>query len=146
VLAERNLRNIEAFLEMFPGVERVMIDGTERPIQRPQEVEQQTLNYFGKKRRHTRKHLAVVAPTQRVLVLSKAREGNLHDKRLEAEEEIAFHSLDDIPIEVDLGFPGLQSEYTNLHIPHKKPRGGELTDEQKQENRTLSQARVVNSR
>jgi hypothetical protein len=62
---------------------------------------------------------------------------------LEAEEEIAFHSLDDIPIEVDLGFPGLQSEYTNLHIPHKKPRGGELTDEQKQENRTLSQSRVV---
>jgi hypothetical protein len=38
VLAERNLRNIEAFLEMFPGVERVMIDGTERPIQRPKRL------------------------------------------------------------------------------------------------------------
>ena len=53
VLPERKLRSIEAFMEMFPGVERVMIDGTERPIQRPQDPDQQTLNYSGKKRRHT---------------------------------------------------------------------------------------------
>ncbi|MEP0919993.1 hypothetical protein NC981_24605 [Leptolyngbya sp. DQ-M1] len=37
----------------------------------------------------------------------------------------------------------MQSEYTNIRIPHKKPKGGELTDEQKQENRTLSQSRVL---
>ncbi|MEP0919992.1 transposase [Leptolyngbya sp. DQ-M1] len=104
VLPERKLRSIDAFLEQFPGVERVMIDGTERPIQRPQDAEEQTLNYSGKKRRHTRKQLAVVDQTKRVLVLSKAREGKLHDKRFEAQEEIAFHIPDEIPIEVDLGF------------------------------------------
>jgi hypothetical protein len=48
------LNSIEEFIERFPGVERVMIDGTERPIQRPQDPEQQKLNYSGKKRRHTR--------------------------------------------------------------------------------------------
>lgn len=32
VLPERKLDSIEAFLERFPGVKRVMIDGTERPI------------------------------------------------------------------------------------------------------------------
>ncbi|MBD2081736.1 transposase family protein [Leptolyngbya sp. FACHB-17] len=143
VLPERKLRSLEAFMEVFPGVERVMIDGTERPVQRPKDTEQQTLNYSGKKRRHTRKHLAAVDQTKRVLVLSKAREGKLHDKRFETEEEIAFHIPDEIPIEVDLGFQGLQSEYTNIRIPHKKPRGGELTNEQKQENRSLSQSRVV---
>jgi hypothetical protein len=73
---------------MFPEVERVMIDGTERPIQRPQDPEQQTQNYSGKKRRRTRKHLAVVDQNKRVLVLSQAREGTLHDKRFEAEEAI----------------------------------------------------------
>lgn len=143
VLPERKLRSIEAFLEMFPSVERVMIDGTERPIQRPQDPETQTQNYSGKKRRHTRKHLAAVDQTKRVLVLSPSREGKLHDKRFEAEEEIAFHIPDEIPIEVDLGFQGLQSEYVNIRIPHKKPRGGELSEEQKQENRSLSQSRVV---
>lgn len=41
VLPERKLESIEAFLERFPGVKRVMIDGTERPIQRPQDAEAQ---------------------------------------------------------------------------------------------------------
>ena len=49
----------------------------------------------------------------------------------------------EIPIELDLGFLGVQKQYDNIRIPHKKPRGGELTQEQKSENRALSQSRVV---
>jgi hypothetical protein len=143
VLPERKINSIEEFLERFEGVERVMIDGTERPIQRPQDPEQQKLNYSGKKRRHTRKHLAAVDQCQRVLVLSKAREGKLHDKKFHDEEDIAGNVPDEIPIELDLGFLGVQKQYDNIRIPHKKPRGGELTQEQKSENRALSQSRVV---
>ena len=44
-----------------------------------------------------------------------------------------------IPIEVDTGFQGIQHQYENIRIPHKKPKGGELTQQQKTENRTLSQ-------
>lgn len=76
-------------------------------------------------------------------MLSPSREGKLHDKRFEFEEEIVFHISDEIAIEVDLGFQGLQSECTNIRIPHKKPKGGELSELQKQENRALSQSRVV---
>jgi hypothetical protein len=76
VLPERKLDSIEALLAHFPGVERVMIDGTERPIQRPQDTQAQKANYSGKKKRHTRKHLAAVDQTKRVLVLTHAREGN----------------------------------------------------------------------
>lgn len=143
VLPERKLDSIEAFLERFPGVKRVMIDGTERPVQRPQDPEQQQLNYSGKKKRHTRKHLAAVDENKRVLVLSLAREGKLHDKRFHDEDDIARNVPDEIPIEVDLGFQGLQKQYDNIHLPHKKPRGGELNDAQKQENRFLSQSRVL---
>jgi hypothetical protein len=143
VLPERKLDSLEAFLERFPGVKRVMIDGTERPIARPQDPEAQQANYSGKKKRHTRKHLAAVDETKRVLVLSKAREGKLHDKRFHDEDDIAGSIPDAIPIEVDLGFLGLQKEYNNIHLPHKKPSGGELSAAQKQENRALSQSRVV---
>jgi hypothetical protein len=143
VLPERKLNSLEAFLERFPGVQRVMIDGTERPIARPQAAAAQQLHYSGKKKRHTRKHLAAVDETKRVLVLSKAREGKLHDKRFHDEDDLAGSVPDAIPIEVDLGFLGLQKEYNNIHLPHKKPRGGELSEAQKQENRTLSQSRVV---
>jgi hypothetical protein len=141
-LPERKLDSVEAFIERFPGVKRVMMDGTERPIQRPQDPEKQKLNYSGKKRRHTRKHLAAVDETKRILVLSPAREGKLHDKKIHDEEDIAGSIPDEIAIEVDLGFQGLQKQYVNIRLPHKKPRGGTLTPEQKTENRTLSQSRV----
>lgn len=143
VLPERKLDRIEAFLERFPSVKRVMIDGTERPIQRPQAPDAQTANYSGKKKRHTRKHLAAVDEHKRVLVLSKAREGRVHDKRFHDEDDIAGAVPDEIPIEVDLGFLGLQKEYDNIHLPHRKPQGGELSPQQKEENRVLSQSRVV---
>jgi hypothetical protein len=70
VLPERKLDSIEAFLERFPEVERVMIDGTERPIARPQDAQAQQSNYSGKKKRHKSKHLAAVDETKQVLVLS----------------------------------------------------------------------------
>ena len=102
MLPERQLDSITAFQERFPEVKRVMIDGTERkarrkdskvralrPIQRPIDPEAQTLNYSGKKKQHTRKHLAAVDETKRVIVLSKAREGKLHDKRFHDQDDIA---------------------------------------------------------
>jgi hypothetical protein len=143
VLPERKLTSIEEFVARFPDVERVMIDGTERPIQRPQDPQQQKQNYSGKKRRHTRKHLAAVDQGKRVLVLSKARQGTLHDKKMHDEEDIAGSVPDEIPVELDLGFLGVDKQYDNVHIPHKKPRGGELTEKQKADNRVLSQSRVV---
>jgi hypothetical protein len=144
VLPERKLDSIAAFFERFPAVKRVMIDGTERPVQRPpQEAEAQTAHYLGKKKRQTRKHLAAVDETKRVLVLSKAREGKLHDKRFHDEDDIAGSIPDAMPIEADLGFLGLQKEYRNLRLSHRKSKGGELSDQQKQENRALSQSRVV---
>ncbi len=143
VLPERKLDSMEAFFERFPALKRVMIDGTERPIARPQDPKAQQSNYSGKKKRHKSKHLAAIDETKRVLVLSKAREGKLHDKRFHDDEDIAGSVPDEIPIEVDLGFLGWQKEYDNIHLPHKKPRGRELSDAQKQENRTLSQSRVV---
>ncbi|MDT3677072.1 MULTISPECIES: transposase family protein [Microcystis] len=48
-----------------------------------------------------------------------------------------------IPVLVDSGFQGVQKQYVNIRLPHKKPKGGELTAEQKQENRELAKERVV---
>jgi hypothetical protein len=38
----------------------------------------------------------------------------------------------------DLGFQGLQNEFVNIHLPHKKPTGKELSEEQKQQNKEFS--------
>ena len=142
-LPERQINSVQAFIERFPGVERVVMDGTERPIKRPTDSEKQKLNYSGKKKRHTRKHLAAVNQNKQVLVLSQAREVKLHDKKFHDEEKLIGNIPAEIPIQVDTGFQGIQHQYENICIPHKKPKGGELSEQQKSDNRKLSQSRVV---
>jgi hypothetical protein len=43
----------------------------------------------------------------------------------------------------DSGYQGLQKLHEKSETPRKKPRQGELTDEQKQSNRELARRRVV---
>lgn len=143
VLPERKLESIEQFLERFPEVQEVIVDGTERPVQRPQDAEQQKAHYSGKKKRHTRKHITVSTRKKRVLILSQARPGTVHDKRQLDEAGIVELIPDAVTIEGDLGFQGLQNEFVNIRLPHKKPRGKALTCEQQQENRELSRQRVA---
>jgi hypothetical protein len=59
-LPKRQLRSIAEFVEAFPEVERVILDATERPVQRAQDNAKQKNDYSGKKKRHTRSHLALV--------------------------------------------------------------------------------------
>jgi hypothetical protein len=120
----------------------VILDGTERPVQRPQDADKQKEHYSGKKKRHTRKHITGSTREKRVIILTKARPGRVHDKRQLDEEEIVSYIPEEIPVEGDLGFQGLQNEFENIHLPHKKPRGKELTEQQKQENREFSGQRV----
>jgi len=86
--------------------------GGAKPYARPQKPQAQPSNYAAKKKRPTRKHLAAIDETKRVLVLSKARQGKLHDKRLHDEDDIAGSIPDEIPIEVDLGFLGCTRSMT----------------------------------
>jgi hypothetical protein len=142
VLPLRKLRSIEEFIERFPDVGEVIIDGTERPVQRPQDPQKQKAHYSGKKKRHTRKHITGCTRQKRVILLTKARPGKVHDKRQLAEEPVVENIPEAVPIEGDLGFQGLQNEYENIHLPHKKPKGKELTEQQKAENRDFSAQRV----
>jgi hypothetical protein len=142
VLPVRQIRSIEEFLDRFPDVREVILDGTERPVQRPQDPDQQKSHYSGKKKRHTRKHITGSTRQKRVILLSKARPGKVHDKRQLDEEDVVSNIPEEVPIEGDLGFQGLQKEFENIHLPHKKPRGKELTEQQKQENRDFSAQRV----
>lgn len=79
-LPKRKVTSLEEFVEAFPEVERVILDGTERPIQRAKDPEQQREDYSGKKKRHTRSHLAAVDPGRRILLFSVAYPGKTHAK------------------------------------------------------------------
>ena len=143
VLPKRQLCSMAEFVEAFPEVKRVILDATERPVQRAKDKHQQKQNYSAKKKRHTRSHLALVAPDRKIGVLSQAYAGRHNDKGILNQEGWAEWIPDEIPIQADLGFLGLQTEVVNVELPHKKLRGRELSDEQKAENQAFASERVV---
>ena len=55
-LPERKIESTEEFVEKFSDIEKVIIDGTERPIQRPKNSKEQKENYSGKKTSHKKAH------------------------------------------------------------------------------------------
>ncbi len=142
-LPERKLTSMEEFIKRFPEVKRIILDGTERPIQRAKDPDKQKQDYFGKKKRHTRTHLSATDATKRILAFSASYNGKDHDKGILNQEKWPEYIPDHVKIQGDLGFHGLQNEYVNVEIPHKKPKGGELSDAQKEENRALARERVV---
>jgi len=141
-LPVRQLTSMKEFVEKFPFVKKVILDGTERPVQRPQDNEKQKEYYSGKKKRHTSKHTTGSTEEKRVIYLSKVRGGKVHDKKQLDEENLVEYIPDDVAIEGDLGFKGLEKEYENVHLPHKKPKGKELSALQKIQNREFSRERV----
>jgi hypothetical protein len=77
-----------------------------------------------------------------VIILTPSRAGKAHDKRQLDEEDLVSTIPEQVAVEEDLGFQGLQNEFANIRLPHKKPRGQELSEQQKQENREFSRQRV----
>ena len=43
----------------------------------------------------------------------------------------------------DLGYLGLGNYHSNVELPHKKPKGNDLSEVQKKDNRSLAQRRVA---
>jgi len=118
----------------------LFIDGTERPIRRPSSRERRKAFYSGKKKRHTIKNVLVTGPGREVLYLSRTCEGKTHDKRIADEEDYRFP--EGTTLYQDKGFQGYAPPGASVRQPKKKPKGQELTDEEKAENSAINAARV----
>jgi hypothetical protein len=81
VLPERKISTMEELLEVFPDVNDLLIDGTERPIQRPKDNDKQKENYSGKKKMHTRKNIIISDKKKRIGYVSPTMNGKRHDYR-----------------------------------------------------------------
>jgi hypothetical protein len=138
-LPEREPANLEAVLKRCPSLE-FMIDGTERPINRPQDKTDRKRYYSGKKKGHTVKNNVISARGGKVLFLSDTYEGKKHDKKIADEE--AYQFPQGSVLWQDTGFQGFAPDAVKIKQPKKKPRNGELSDEQKEENRQISKIRV----
>jgi hypothetical protein len=139
-LPARKAADAEAVLVACPGLEFI-IDGSERQIARPKDKEKQKSFYSGKKRRHTVKNTFISDKrSKKIKVLGKTVPGKKHDKKLADEEDWRFPSGSHLW--KDTGYQGYEPDNTTTHQPKKKPRGGELTAEEKEKNKTISKERI----
>jgi DDE superfamily endonuclease/Helix-turn-helix of DDE superfamily endonuclease len=127
-------------------IRELFFDATERPTRRPGRGQRDY--YSGKKRRHTIKTQVVVvrrtkppgpgvkARKVRIAAVCPSCPGKAHDKKLYDRSRVIGPR--DAKRTGDTAYLG-----TGLKTPTRKPRGGELTEGQKAENRKVSRRRVV---
>lgn len=139
-LPERRPVRLQQVLRQCSGLEFI-IDGTERTVQRPKDKRRQRELYSGKKKRHTVKNVVIVdRRTRKIKALSQTRPGKTNDKRVADEEEWRFPKR--CKLWKDTGFQGYEPPGITTFQPKKRPRKGQLTDEEKAQNRAISQKRV----
>lgn len=140
-LPARTSTDLEKLLQACPELE-FMLDGTERRVRRPKNAKQQRAKYSGKKKAHTVKNNVITEKkTGKIRGLSPTVDGKTHDKKLADEQNLKFPATS--RLWQDTGFQGYAPPNVTIIQPKKKPRGGELTFEEKAQNTAISKQRVT---
>jgi IS5 family transposase len=115
----------------------LIVDSAEQVIERPSNYEVQKKYYSGKQKRHTFKSQFVVLPKGADIVdVVVGKPGPMSDIRICRQTLNKFDSQQ--AFSGDKAYVG-ESQITT---PQKKPKNGQLTEEQKEENKILSSKRI----
>jgi len=118
-------------------IDRLLIDSFETAIPRPSLNERQKRVYSGKKKRHTLKTQVVSDRRGEILDVDGGHRGPAADKKI-YEASAVGEQFPHTVKQADLGYLGSDG----IETPQRKPRGGELTAEQRAENQQLASVRV----
>lgn len=142
VLPARKITSIEEFYQKFPEAKDVLVDGSERPVQKPKNQKKRKKLYSGKKKTTTRKHIVMSSPKKRILVLGKSKTGRRHDKRIAERQQHLRYIPPDVTAWMDSGFVGADAIHANSQISYRATKNHPLTDKQKQHNRIVGAFRI----
>jgi len=84
----------------------------------------------------------VVDKTTKRIICIRTSWGKRHDYRLFKDSGVRLKK--ETQAVFDSGYQGAQRMHANTRLPIKKPKGGQLTKEQKQFNRSVAQERIGN--
>ena len=120
-------------------LDRVLLDSFETPIRRPSVADRQKRAYSGKKKAHTTKTQTATDGTGEILGIDPGHRGPMTD--IKRYEESGVHAQ--YPNAQKVADKAYQSQdHPELITPQKKPKGKELTPEQRAENRRIAQQRI----
>ena len=118
-------------------LDRILIDSFETSVPRPSKEPQQKRLYSGKKKRHTIKTQVVTDTTGEILAIDAGHRGPASDKTIYVESSVR-EQFPNAAKQADKGYHGAK----DVEMPHRKPRGGELTAEQREQNQQMAKVRV----
>jgi hypothetical protein len=123
----------------------ILHDGTEREIPRPIDYEAQKENYSGKKKKHTLKNAVIASTLCMILFVGNTVSGATHDKKIaETQYSNALSKTKaTLTLLQDAGYQGLVLKGVSIIQPKKKPKGRELTNDEKETNKAISKVRVM---
>ena len=156
VLSEAELLELE---QLADG--RVLIDATEQQVYRPgQDNEERKKYYSGKKKQFTRKTQFATDGEWDIKAISVSVPGAKSDKKLSDELKTVERAPAGSEMDADKGYQGLAKQVEmvtvrnvetgqeeqvprlTVNTPFKKPKGGDLSEEQKAFNKALGSIRV----
>jgi hypothetical protein len=137
-------RSAAEVMAAFPAV-RVIIDAKEQRVNKPQGEQAQRPYYSGKKKAHTLKTQVVVNPRGQIESVSESVPGSTHDLTLLVGSGVLGGLGQGEGAMTDKGYVGADKHHPGvpLVMPYRKPRGGELSEEQRAFNREVSRHRIV---
>jgi hypothetical protein len=139
---------------------RLLVDATEQRVSRPSDNEERKKSYSGKKKQFTIKTQITANEDHIIKAISEGVPGAQHDKALSDGVRTVDRLPDGCEVEADKGYQGLDKQVSmvtmvnqqtgevqeiarlTVQTPYKKPKGGELTEEQKSFNTMLNSIRV----
>lgn len=141
-------------LEMFSDG-RVLVDATEQRVSRATDPTKRDAQYSGKRKTFTLKTQLVTDGQHHIQAISLAVPGCIHDKTLAEAVDTVQRLPDGCEALMDKGYQGLAEQVAlltdtqdnaapcfTLKIPLKKPKGKDLSPEQKSFNSLVSKLRV----
>ena len=129
-------RELEIVKQMLTEQE-LIVDSWEQARERPGDNQSQKEYYSGKKKQHTFKGQVITLPQGKDVVdIEVGKQGKASDINLFREQQKKFDNNQRFT--GDKGYQG----GVNIKTPQKKPKGKELTEVQKEENKVVSSERI----
>lgn len=145
-LHAKKTNSFDEFFKNYSDLRDVAIDAEEQECYRSKKYELQKHYYSGKKKRHTIKtQFSVSTITGRILDVSNAYGGSVHDKTLIDQEKTVQKFSTKTCLRFDSGYQGIKKKNPDHYTvsPTKKPKNKELSSLAKEHNRVNSRKRII---
>ena len=133
------LQKLEEIYADEASEKKLMHDGTEREVPRPADYELQKEFYSGKKKKHTVKNAVITNMLCFIIFVGSTVLGKVHDKKIADDQYLIPPNFE---LWQDTGYQGYCPSDVTIQQPIKKTKGKELSEEEKEYNKSISSVRV----